>query len=137
MKTLLKFVVVVLVALTIVAPVSAKTAGPSAGVAGPEVAPNLVDWYENWDSYPTGQNMHGIGGWKGWGNAPGATAYTSDVQRISLPNSIDINGGSDLVHEYAIDSGVWAIQPRSTSRPLLAVRPTSSCSTSMTIQAIP
>lgn len=107
MKTLLKFVIVVLVALTIVAPVSAKTAGPSAGVAGPEVAPNLVDWYENWDSYPTGQNMHGIGGWKGWGNTPSATAYTSDVQRISLPNSIDVNGGTDLVHEYAISSGVW------------------------------
>ena len=107
MKTLLKFVVIALVAMTLVVPVSAKTAGPSAGIAGPDVVPNLVDWYENWDAYPTGQNMHGLGGWKGWFNAPAATAYTSDVQRISLPNSIDIHGDSDLVHEYAIDAGVW------------------------------
>jgi hypothetical protein len=106
-KTWLKFVVIALVALTLVVPVSAKTAGPSAGIAGPDVAPNLVNWYENWDAYPTGQNMHGVGGWKGWGNSSAATAYTSDVQRISLPNSIDIHGDSDLVHEYAIDDGVW------------------------------
>ena len=107
MKTLLKFVVIALVAMTLVVPVSAKTASPSAGIAGPDVVPNLVDWYDNWDSYPTNQNMHGIGGWKGWGNAPGATAYTRDTYSISVPNSIDINGASDLVHEYAIDAGVW------------------------------
>ena len=107
MKTLLKLVVIALVAMTLVVPVSAKTASPSAGIAGPDVAPNLVDWYDNWDAYPTNQNMHGIGGWKGWFNDPAATAYTRDVQRISVPNSVEIMGASDLVHEYAIDAGVW------------------------------
>jgi hypothetical protein len=65
------------------------------------------DWFEDWDSYPTGQNMHGVGGWKGWGNDPAATAFTTDAQARSAPNSIDILGATDLVHEYAIDSGPW------------------------------
>lgn len=107
MKTMLKFAAAGLIVVMLALPVSAEKAGPSAGVPGPAVTPNLVDWYEDWDSYPTGQDMHGIGGWKGWGNYSGATAFTSDVQRISLPNSIDIHGDSDLVHEYAIDDGVW------------------------------
>ena len=107
MKTLLKFVVVMLVALVVAAPVSAKTAGPSGGIAGPAVTPNLVDWYENWDSYPTDTSVHGLGGWKGWGNSPAAAAYTRDEYSTSTPNSIEIITDSDLVHEYAIDSGVW------------------------------
>jgi hypothetical protein len=108
-----KILVIALVVLCVAVPVSAKTAYPTDRVIdrnpGPvEAAPNLVDWYENWDSYPTGQDMHGIGGWKGWGNTPAATAYTSDVQRISIPNSIDIKLASDLVHEYpGTTDGVW------------------------------
>jgi hypothetical protein len=112
-SALVKIVVITVVVMSIAAPVSAKTAGNYTGraidqsLAAVSAAPDLVDWYENWDSYPTGQNMHGIGGWKGWFNTPSATAYTSDAQRTSLPNSIDLNGASDLVHEYAIDAGVW------------------------------
>jgi hypothetical protein len=66
------------------------------------------DWYENWDSYTTGQDMHGVGGWKGWDNNPGATAYTSNSQSFSAPNSIAISGNSDLVHEFSgYDAGAW------------------------------
>ncbi len=68
----------------------------------------LVDWYENWDSYPTGQDMHGIGGWKGWGNDPTFTAFTTDEQALSSPNSIDILADADLVREYSgYDTGFW------------------------------
>jgi len=109
----IKFLVFVVLMLGLVVPVSAGVAGSSPGgavAAAPGLSasvPILADWYENWDSYPTGQSMHGIGGWKGWGNDPNATAYTSDAEAISSPNSIDINGASDLVHEYDIDDGVW------------------------------
>jgi len=105
-----KILIVAVVMLALVVPVSADTAGSSPGGANnpaAPVVPILENWYEDWDSYPTGQNMHGIGGWKGWYNDPNATAYTTDVQAITTPNSIDINGASDLVHEYAIDDGVW------------------------------
>lgn len=68
----------------------------------------LVDWFEDWDSYPTGQDMHGVGGWKGWGDDPAYTAFTTDAQALSSPNSIDILVDADLVHEYdGYDSGFW------------------------------
>ena len=66
-------------------------------------------WSENWDSYPTGQDMHGVGGWKGWDNNPAFTAYTSSVQSLSSPNSIDISGSADLVHEFSYNDGVWVL----------------------------
>jgi hypothetical protein len=67
-----------------------------------------VDWFENFDSYVAGSNMHGQGGWKGWDNAPGAGALVSDAQAHSSPNSVDINGASDLVHEYSgYDTSFW------------------------------
>jgi hypothetical protein len=74
---------------------------------------NLLDggsssWADNFDSYVTGSQMHGQGGWKGWDNSPAAGALTSDVQARSTLNSVDITGGSDLVHEYAgYTSGQW------------------------------
>lgn len=108
-----KIVTIALALMLLVVPVSAKTAGQSVdrgsgAVPGSlAVTPNLVDWYENWDAYPTDVSVHGLGGWKGWFNSPAATAYTRDEQAISAPNSIEIMGASDLVHEYAIDAGVW------------------------------
>ncbi len=73
----------------------------------PSNAP-LVDWYEDFDSYATGSQMHGQGGWKGWDNVPGAGALVSDVQAHSTPNSVEILGASDLVHEYSgYTSGIW------------------------------
>jgi subtilisin family serine protease len=74
----------------------------------PGGAPELVDWFEDFDSYPTGQDLHGVGGWKGWFNDPAATAFTTDVQAHSAPNSVDIATTSDLVHEYAgYDTSTW------------------------------
>jgi hypothetical protein len=65
-------------------------------------------WSDNFDSYATGADLHGMGGWKGWGNDPTFTAFTTDDQAISLPNSVDIAGNSDLVHEYTgATSGQW------------------------------
>jgi hypothetical protein len=65
-------------------------------------------WSDNFDSYATGSQMHGQGGWKGWDNSPAAGALTSNAQALSAPNSVDILGGSDLVHEYSgYTSGQW------------------------------
>jgi subtilisin-like proprotein convertase family protein len=68
----------------------------------------LGGWSDNFDSYPTGQNLHGVGGWKGWDNSPAATAFTSAAQALSVPNSVDITGPSDLVHPYTgYTTGQW------------------------------
>ncbi|OGO60658.1 MAG: hypothetical protein A2032_06555 [Chloroflexi bacterium RBG_19FT_COMBO_49_13] len=65
-------------------------------------------WSDNFDSYPTDFQLHGQGGWKGWDNAPGAGALTSDDQARSAPNSVAILGASDLTHPYTgFTTGVW------------------------------
>ena len=67
-----------------------------------------AQWSDNFDSYATGSQLHGQGGWKGWQNDPGAGALTSSAQAISAPNSAAIGGASDLVHEYSgVTSGAW------------------------------
>ena len=74
----------------------------------PANAPALVDWFDDFDSYATGSSMHGQGGWKGWGNDPNATAYTSATYARSAPNSVEIVNLNDLVHEYfGYTSGIW------------------------------
>ena len=58
-------------------------------------------WTEDFDSYTAGQNLHQVGGWKGWDNDPGATAFVSDDYALSSPHSVKIEAGADLVHEYS------------------------------------
>ncbi len=70
-------------------------------------APELVDWSDNFDSYATGSQLHGQGGWKGWADDPAAGALASNAQARSVPNSAAILGASDLVHEYAETDGQW------------------------------
>ncbi len=71
-------------------------------------SPRLADWSDNFDSYATGSQVHGQGGWKGWFNDPAAGALASAAQAASAPNSVAILGASDLVHEYSgVNSGQW------------------------------
>jgi hypothetical protein len=68
----------------------------------------LANWMDDFDSYATGSQLHGQGGWKGWDNNPAAGALTSDTQARSIPNSAAIVGASDLVQEYSgYTSGTW------------------------------
>ncbi|HSM51803.1 MAG TPA: hypothetical protein VLA75_10400, partial [Thermoanaerobaculia bacterium] len=70
--------------------------------------PEAIVWSDNFDSYATGSQLHGQGGWKGWFNDPAGGALTSAAQARSAPNSAAILGASDLVHEYAgATSGQW------------------------------
>lgn len=62
---------------------------------------------EDFDSYAAGDQMHGVNGWKGWGNDVNAGALVSDAQAHSGANSVDVNGVSDLVHEFSASSGQW------------------------------
>ncbi|MCB0002092.1 MAG: S8 family serine peptidase [Anaerolineae bacterium] len=70
--------------------------------------PELLNWSENFDSYATGSQLIGQGGWDGWGASPTAGALTSSAQARSAPNSAAIEVDSDLVHEYSgYTSGGW------------------------------
>jgi subtilisin family serine protease len=65
-------------------------------------------WSDDFDSYATGSQLHGQGGWKGWFNDPSMGALVSDAQSQSSPNSAAILGSSDLVQEYSgYTSGEW------------------------------
>jgi len=76
--------------------------------AGAGKGPELADWSDNFDSYPTDTQLQGVGGWKGWGNDPAAAGYTRDEQARSTPNSIEVVNFTDAVHEYTgSTSGVW------------------------------
>jgi hypothetical protein len=66
-----------------------------------------VPWTDNLDGYVTDTNLHGQGGWKGWGNSPGAGAPAVDDQALSTPNSVEIAAAADLVQEYVVTSGKW------------------------------
>lgn len=58
-------------------------------------------WSEDFDSYASGSQMHGQGGWSGWDNNPAAGALVSNTFQRSNPNSVAITGPTDLVHEYS------------------------------------
>jgi uncharacterized repeat protein (TIGR01451 family) len=64
---------------------------------------------EDFDSYNDGDQMHGVNGWKGWGNDVNAGALVSNLQSRSGPNSVDVNTASDLVHEFSASSGQWIL----------------------------
>ena len=71
-------------------------------------APAVAQWADNFDSYDTDISLHGVGGWKGWDNDPTWTAYTRDEVVRSAPNAAEIEGNSDLIHEYdGYTEGYW------------------------------
>ncbi len=77
---------------------------------GTPVAPMVpfANWAENFDGYAAGSQIHGQGGWKGWGNDPTYGALVSDAQARSADNSVAIADASDLVHEYTgYTTGTW------------------------------
>jgi hypothetical protein len=74
-------------------------------------------WSENFDSYAAGSLLGGQGGWFPWENASSADANVTNVQSHSPDNSVEIKGGSDMVHQWEnVNSGnctcrVWAYVP--------------------------
>lgn len=117
-RTLWTPALAVALGLLLVAPALAGTAPRDPNLNGGVVLGPLADapsgpganWIDHFDTYATGSQMHLQGGWKGWDNSPAAGALTSATQARSAPNSVDILGASDLVHEYTgytAGTGTW------------------------------
>jgi len=65
-----------------------------------------AQWFEDFDSYTAATQVVGQGNWEEWG--PGSGATVSNAHARTPGNSIDINGPSDLVHQYAgYTTGTW------------------------------
>jgi hypothetical protein len=76
-----------------------------AGVAS--VAQGQTVFYEDFESYASGSNIHGQGGWKGWDNTASAGATITKAQAVSGVQSVNVSGASDLVHEFAYSGGQY------------------------------
>jgi hypothetical protein len=71
-------------------------------------------WSDNFDSYETGSPLHGQGGWEAWDDNPDTTAYVTDAQSRSSPNSVDIawfdGFSADVVQQFTdVNSGNWRL----------------------------
>jgi hypothetical protein len=65
-------------------------------------------FFDNFDSYTTGSTIAGQGGWETWGGNPGANTTVVTTHAYSPPNSLDISGPADIVHQFSgVNSGTW------------------------------
>ena len=68
-----------------------------------------MSWTEDFDSYPDGGQLAGLGGWKGWDDDPAFSAPVTQTQANSQPQSVKIDGAADLVHDYCTTgTGAWS-----------------------------
>lgn len=84
-------------------------------------ASSQAQWSENFDSYASGSQVIGQGGWQGWDGSTTVGALVSATPSFSSPNSIRIYGTSttppanysDLVHKFSgYTSGTWIFSAR-------------------------
>jgi hypothetical protein len=69
-----------------------------------------AQWSDNFDSYANGTPLHGVGGWAGWDNNPGATGYVTNAQSHSAPHSVEIRPTTDLVQQFnGVGANTWMI----------------------------
>ena len=63
---------------------------------------------DSFDTYATGSTIAGQGGWETWDNVPTADTTVVSTQAYNPPNSLNISGPADIVHQFAgVTSGVW------------------------------
>jgi hypothetical protein len=69
------------------------------------------NWYESFDIYEDGQFLDGTdddGGWEGWDDVTEAGAYVTSDYYLTPPHSVDIVGGTDLIHQFeGYTTGRW------------------------------
>jgi hypothetical protein len=65
-------------------------------------------WSDNFDSYSLG-TINGQGGWEGWASDPVAAGVVTNTTFRSSPNSQQIAGVTDSVHQYSgVTTGQWS-----------------------------
>jgi len=63
-------------------------------------------FFDRFDTYEVGSDLHGQGGWKGWDNTASAGAPVTDANSPVGANTVEILGSADLVQEFDIAGGV-------------------------------
>lgn len=68
-----------------------------------------AQWSDNFDSYPDGTILDGVGGWTGW-DGTGDPGVVTSKQSRSGPHSVEISGAADAVHPLSgYTSGQWTL----------------------------
>ena len=63
---------------------------------------------DSFDTYVTGSNIAGQGGWETWDNNPAADTTVVATQAFNPPNSLFVAGPADIVHQFTgVTSGTW------------------------------
>jgi hypothetical protein len=63
---------------------------------------------DSFDTYATNSTIAGQGGWETWDQNPAADTTVVSTQAFNPPNSLNVSGAADIVHQYAgVTSGVW------------------------------
>ena len=94
------------VAVCAVALPASAAESPSA-VARPGVGEGVF-FTDSFDTYVTGSQIAGQGGWETWDNNPGANTTVEATQAFNPPNSLLVAGAADIVHTFTgVTSGVW------------------------------
>ena len=66
---------------------------------------------DDFESYAVGSNLHGQGGWAGWGGNASAGAEVSSTFAFSPTRSVNITGASDLVRTISgATNGQWVFR---------------------------
>lgn len=58
-------------------------------------------YLETFDAYAPGSQLHGQGGWVGWGGDPGAGALVSNAQSFTPGNSVAVVGATDITRWFS------------------------------------
>ena len=73
-----------------------------------EAAGEGVFFTDSFDTYATGSTIAGQGGWETWDNNPAADTTVVSTQSFNPPNSLNVSGAADIVHQFAgVTSQVW------------------------------
>jgi hypothetical protein len=70
----------------------------------------IAQWDDNFDGYPAGTKMDGVGGWYGWDNVSSAAGTITNSRALTAPNAMMVSNtaGSDAVHPFSgYDSDKW------------------------------
>jgi hypothetical protein len=107
-KTICKTLVIGLLSILVL---SSITPSASSQIKNSVKTPSMVDWSDDFELYAIDQFLDGgveDGGWKGWDSVPEAGAYVRDYYAHGGTHSVEIEGLTDLVHEYSgYTAGVW------------------------------
>ncbi len=66
-------------------------------------------FFEDFDDYTAGSGIMGQGGWDTWDSDPSVDAFVSNAQAFTSPNSLEIQGSQDVIHQFAYNSGHWYV----------------------------